>query len=498
MRANGIEGLFVLSEKNKLPIHESGSWNNQLLTSVLERGRQILVYKPNILEYFSHPSGRLLSNVDLEKSHGIYIHIKDGQQFLDLTDHWMTGLLDRYKHPELDDPRYHELLGILAQEKATPTETGSSIQAAFVDMMQGFFAKGIETEKENFQILPVSAGTLAVDDAIYTARGLVAENTGQDAKKLKGLTWEGGFHGRHGEAAEVTTNKKKTGHKDKGDVTTISPPLIVLNSDGTTNKLETNLLLEQSLKQAEEYLSKPEYAYIVVEYPIQAEGGARIINKDALKKLQEICHKHGKVLIVDNVQMGGRSWYRNPKNGSVSPFAEEVIDYADIVAFGKVLHTNGSVINKKNIADKGLNPEYVNQHPLEYGGTHTSTFVDMLSGMMIMSVVLEKELWKNALQRTSNIFDALKYFANEFDGLLSHPRGRLEDTAYLAWSFPGKETRDLFLRLMKENEHIILLAAGDNSVRLAPNPDMNEEEMVFLITAIENQLGVVSKIINLK
>ncbi|MFH0979774.1 MAG: aminotransferase class III-fold pyridoxal phosphate-dependent enzyme [Candidatus Roizmanbacteria bacterium] len=492
MAKENLQALFRQSEKTRIepkiipPI-------NDLLYEIVSQGTKILQKNSNYLEQASHPSGRWLNNVDLERSHGIYIHTKDGQQYLDYSNHWMTSMLDRFKHPELDDPGYLGGLGVLAHEKFTPTETAADVQVYFIDMMRGFFARG--REKENFQVLPVSAGAMAVDDAIYTAKGLVLERLKENSIKhqftsqrnLSGVVFEGAFHGRYGEGASATQNPAKTAHKDMDNTTPVIAPTVEFNFDGSIDLQETRNNLEASMKRTEELLERDDHAYVIIEYPLQAEGGARVINPDVLRQLSEICKKHGKILIVDCVQMGGRSWSKDLETGAVSPFAQEVIDYADIVTFGKIFHVNGSVINKKNIASKDLDPEYINKHALEYGGTHTSTFADMLSGAMIMSVVMQKELWKNALEKTNDILNALKEFVDRH-GLLIKPRGRPEDTAYLSWSFLTTDLRNQFLRLMAEKEYIILLAAGENSVRLAPNPDMIDEERDYLIQAIENQL----------
>lgn len=459
---------------------------NTTLEKVLDKGTRILNRQPDFLENFSHASGRWLKNVDLSRSHGIYIATKEGM-YLDFANHWNTGLLDRLKHPELNDPEYLKLLGILAQEKATPTETGSGVEAAFVDMMQGFFAKGIEEDKKNFQVLPVSAGTLAVDDAIYTARGLVAENRNVSPQSLKGLAFEGAFHGRHGEAADATANKAKVGHKDRGYVTHVKAPVVQFDPSGRIIDAQTDKNLKDSVWAVEKRLFLSNYAYVITEYPIQAEGGARILHKDTLRFLHDICKEYGKVLIVDAVQMGGRSWYENKETGVVAPFANEVIEYADIIAFGKVFHANGSVLNNKNIAKKGLNPNYIIQHPQEHGGTYTSTFADMLSGLMIMSVILKKKLWVNALGTTGYIYGFLTGLSESFPEGIQCPRVR-EDTAYIAWDLPTRELRDRFIKLMVENEHKILLHAGETSIRLAPNPDMTHDEMLQLCYSIKNQL----------
>jgi len=164
------------------------------------------------------------------------------------------------------------------------------------------------------------------------------------------------------------------------------------------------------------------------------------------------------------------------------------LQHADIVNFGKVFHANGTVLNLNNIEEKGLNRRFVEQHPLWLGGTHTSTLADILSGTMIMETILQERLWENALEKTSVFYNFLKDLTSRFSPLIGTLR-KAKDTDYLAWSFSNSKLRDEFRRLMLENEHIILLGAGDCSIRIAFPPDMTDEEMFCLMTAVERQIN---------
>lgn len=461
---------------------------NSAFDSLQIRGTRLLIEQPDRLEHVSHPSGRDPTGIiNHAESHGIYnITWKNGQSevYIDFTSHWFTSILDRYKHPNLNDPYYLWLLGVLAQEKGTPTEDVSWIETAFVDMMQSFFARE-EVDKNNFIVLPVSAGTLGVTDAIDTAKGLISEKYGSIPNQLKGVAFESAFHGRYDDSAEATANFVKTGHKWQGNVEHVFAPTLEYNLDGSINNDLTQKRKGQSFRELEEYLAKDDYAYLIVEYPLQAESGVNIFDKETLKEMADICKKYGKLLIVDDVQMGGRTW--TVDGNFVSPFAQEVIELADIVTFGKVFHANGSIYNLKNIEQKGLSRTHIQDHALHYGGTHTSDFANMLSGAMIMQTIMEEGLWENALEKTEEIFQAIMNLSALYPELINTVR-KAENTAYMAWSFKDQATRDWFKKLMFDEEHIKLLTAGEKSIRFAPPADMDEEEVAGLMAAIERQI----------
>lgn len=466
-------------KKNEKPVPQRLQRSGGPALKLIEEGFLILNRDPQYLENASHPSQRPLENVDLNLTHGMYVHTKNGEVYLDLSRNWMTGLVDSTAHENaLAQENYLLLLGLLAQEKATPTETASAIQALFVDRMITYFARG--ESKDDYRVLPVSAGTLAVADAIHTAKGIIAEKQNVEPQTLKGIAFDKGFHGRYDDAADATSPSPKVDFKQHGVVDHQSAPVMTYFDDGRIDYTKSDEAFEIWKKETERLLSQPQYAYAIIEYPIQAEGGARIMHPDCLEHLSSVCNKYGKVLIVDNVQMGGRSF--SEKAGIVSPFTAEALDFADIVTFGKVFHTNGSVINNRKLREKGLNADYVATHASQYGGTHTASFADMLSGAMIMETFLESD-WKRGLRVTRLFLENLWDFALNNPGLVLRPRGR-EDTAYLAWSYPDNPKRDDFLKNLREKEHMIMLGAGDDSVRLAPS-DMSKEEMEYVLEAVE-------------
>jgi len=390
----------------------------------------------------------------------------------------MTDLLDPEKHKELRHPAYLELLGKLAQEDRTPTEDKMAIEAAFVELMKGFWTAA-------YKILPVSAGGLATDDAMEAAIGQVADKLNTKPQELKGVAFDGAFHGRYGHGAEGTANIDKVGHKHTGRTDHVTAPILQYDKLGKIDEQKTKKTLRQSIKEVAEKLKDDKFAYVVCEFPIQAEGGARIVNPKALSHLYELCQKYGKPLVVDCVQMGGRAWTIN--ENLISPFAQEVLEFADIITFGKIFHVNGTMLRDFTKLGRGFKSNWVDTHgPKALGGTWTGHISQMASGYAIIQTVLQKKLYQNAINKAQYILSALQKMAKKYP-VLTNVRGR-SDTAYLAWSFADSTTRDVFKKRMIENEHIIFLTAGDNSIRLAPCADMTLKEVDSIIGAIDNQL----------
>ena len=471
--AVGITALFH-------PTKYFGQYKSPVIDEMITRGQKLLSDDSDYLDKNSHPSGRYdIGTVNLEKSHGPYLFTDKGEYF-DATFSWMTDILDPEKHEELTNPNYIFAIGRLAQEDRTPTEDKTAVQAAFVDMMRGFW-------KDVYKVLPVSAGGLATDDAMQLAVGQVADKLGKTPQEMKGVAFAAAFHGRYGFGAEGTSNIDKVGHLHNGKMTHVSAPIVQFDAEGNIDADATKTVFEQSMKEADACLSDAVHAFVVIEFPLQAEGGARIVNTNTLPTLREMCQKYGKLLVVDCVQMGGRAW--TMEADFVSPFAPEVLECADIITFGKIFHVNGTLVRDLAKLNRGFTENWVDKFgPRCLGGTWTGHMSQMATGYAIVQTILKKKLYLNAIEKAQYILAGMKTLMRKYPKLLTNARGRA-DTCYIAWTFATPDLRDNFKKIMIENEHLIFLTAGADSIRLAPFADMTNEEADALLTAIGNQLA---------
>lgn len=444
-------------------------------------GKQIFAENPNFLEQYTQPGRHIGSPVDYQKSLGRRLYPEDGSDSsIDETGLWMTEFLDLEKHPELRDRKLKELAWKFTFVDPTPTESATYIQAAFIKMMLDFWP-------EAKKVLPVSAGGLATDDACWIAACQVGEKVGIHPSKMRGVAIENSFDGRYGRGAKATHSKFKVGHQYDGSEIHCPAPVVEFNQFGENNEQKTQDNFDKSMSSIEKYLAKKDVAYVIVEYPMQAEGGARVMNPQSLQELKKLCDKHGKLLIVDYIQMGGRSW--TIKDGFVSPFAEEVLENADIITFGKGFRASGTIVRDFTKLNRGFTDNVYDVHPERWGGTWTAHLGQMLAGWAIMQVILDKKLYNNALIQTQRALQILKEIAKRYPNLISVPRG-IEKVAYLGFD---SDYRDSLKKIMKEKYHYLVLGARDKTIRWAPNLDVAEKEVLSFMRVIENSLEELSK-----
>jgi len=231
-----------------------------------------------------------------KKASGAWFEDEDGRRFLDLCMSWGPLVLG-HAHP-----------AILAAVSEAMTEGLSFGAPSRRELMLARRIKAMVPYVEKMRF--VSSGTEAVMSALRAARGF----TGRD----RILKFEGCYHG-HADAMLV---------KAGSGLVTLGNP-----SSAGVPKATADLTLVLSLDDLEgleatftKYGS--ELAAAIIE-PIPANNGLLLQDGAFLKRLRELCTKHGAVLIFDEVISG----FRVAAGGA----AERLGITPDLVTFGKII-----------------------------------------------------------------------------------------------------------------------------------------------------------------
>ena len=231
-----------------------------------------------------------------KKAAGAWFEDEDGQRFLDLCMSWGPLILG-HAHPDIlaaVNEAMHEGLTFGA-----PSRRELSL-ARRIKAMVPFI------EKMRF----VSSGTEAVMSALRAARGF----TGRD----RILKFDGCYHG-HSDGLLV---KAGSGLVTFGAPTSAGVPKAIaeLTSVVTLDDLET---LERTFSEIGN-----ELAAAIIE-PIPANNGLLLQRPEFLKRLRELCTKHGVILIFDEVISG----FRVGPGGA----AERLGITPDMATYGKII-----------------------------------------------------------------------------------------------------------------------------------------------------------------
>ena len=274
---------------------------------------------------------------------------------------------------------------------------------------------------EDYQLFLINSGAEANENALklssfYNGRTRV-------------LSLEKAFHGRTSLAVEVTNNPK-----------IIAP----INANGHVTYLPIN-----DLPAWEAELSKGDVCAVIIEC-IQGVGGIRLVNKEFLQGIRQLCDKYNTVMICDEIQCGyGRS-------GKF--FAHQHFDVKpDMITVAKGI-CNGFPMAGVLISPK-FKPVY-GQLGTTFGGNHLAC----AGAIAVLDIIENEKLVENAATVGKYLIDTLT--AEMKAGNLPHVVDVRGEGLMIGieLDIPYKEPRT---RLIKE-QHCFTGCAGTNIIRLLP------------------------------
>lgn len=372
-----------------------------------------------------------------ERGEGCWIETVEGERYLDFAAGIAVNSLG-HAHPHL--------------VAALTEQAGKLWHVSNVYEIPGQARLGERLAENSFadKVFFTNSGAEALECAIKTARRYHHVN-GQP-ERYRVITFEGAFHGR--------------------TLATIAAGGQAKYLEGFGPKVEG---FDQVPFDDTEALLKaigPETAAILVE-PIQGEGGVRPIPNASLRRLREICDRHGLLLILDEVQSGvGRT-------GKL--FAHEWAEITpDLMAVAKGIGGGfplGACLATAEAA-KGMTP-----------GTHGTTFggnpLAMAVGNAVLDVVLADGFMESISRKGLQFKQSLAAVADEFPDIIEGVRGE--------GLMLGIKCKVQNLRLLEalRDQKMLVVPAGDNVLRLLPPLIITEDEIREAVKRIHDAAAAV-------
>lgn len=378
--------------------------------------------------------------IQSKKGYGAYIEDIDGNRFLDFGSQIASNPLG-YGHPEL-------------LKNSQKYSTISPVKLAGQDFI---CEEHIELLRELKTIMPkgldaaflVNSGAEATENAVKIALK-------QRPHARVGISCKGAFHGRTLGALSNTNSKQI----QKSGFFTLPVKRITYGIQAID---ELNDLIKREVKPEE-------IGYVIVE-PIQGEGGYNIPQKEFIQSLVSWCNKNNVPYISDEVQMGmGRSgkWW-TIENYGVTP---------DIIASAKALQV-GAVITKRS---KFPPPGSISS---TWGGGH---MLDIANAITTIKTIKKDNLLEHNLKKGEQLRLLLSEIASKHPSI-TNVRGI---GLISAFDLPNPKMRDdLTLEMLKRG--VIVLGAGEKSIRLIPPYIINNHDLIAFIDALDKSLHAVTK-----
>jgi 4-aminobutyrate aminotransferase len=324
---------------------------------------------------------------------------------------------------------------------------------------------GVEHKKVFFG----NSGTEAVEGAIKLAR--------YATKRDKLIAFYGGFHGRTMGSLSLTASKS-TQRKGFGGLLSgvehIHYPYAYRCAHGHGAETCGAEILEMLENDMFKRLFDPEDVAGIIIEPIQGEGGYIAAPKFFLQELQRICRKYGIMLIVDEVQSGmGRTgkWWAYEHAG-IEP---DIITTAKGIASGMPL---SAFIAKESVMRWG---------PGAHGSTFGGNPVAIAAALTTMDLI-ESQYMENARRMGDYLFGRMAEWTRKFK-VVGDVRGRglmigIEIVRDQRSKEKAADLRNAIVDLAF-HKGLLVLGAGENSLRLSPPLLIDEEQADFAVKMLE-------------
>jgi len=322
---------------------------------------------------------------------------------------------------------------------------------------------------EDKKVFFCNSGTEAIEGAVKLAR--------YATKRDKMIAFYGCFHGRTMGSLSLTASKstqRKNFGALLGGIEHIPYPYAYRCALGHGPETCGEEILELLENQIFKRLFDPsEVAGIIIE-PIQGEGGYVPAPKFFLQELQRLCRQHGIMLICDEVQSGmgrtGKMWAHD--YAGIEP---DIVCSAKGIASGMPL---GAIIARSSV---------MNWKPGAHGTTFGGNPVCLAAAIATLDL-LEGGLMANAKKVGDYIFAKTADWTKKFK-IVGDVRGRglmigIEIVRDQRTKERAADLRNAIVD-MAFHKGLLILGAGENTIRLSPPLVIDEEQADFAVRTLE-------------
>ncbi|RBQ17598.1 L-lysine 6-transaminase [Spongiactinospora rosea] len=409
---------------------------------------------------------------DLDRSQGSWLYDgRTGRRFLDFYTFFASAPLGI--NPFDDDPEFLALLGKVAANKPANSDLYTTHLADFADT----FAR-VLGDPELPHLFFVEGGALAVENALKTAFDWKSRHNEAHGRSpelgTKVLHLTRAFHGRSGYTLSLTnTDPVKTERFPKFDWPRIEVPATNLYRDapGGVEAAERRALAQARAA----FEAHPQDIACFIAEPIQGEGGDNHMRPEFLRAMQDLCHEHDALFVLDEVQTGAGL--------TGTPWAYQQLGLApDIVAFAKKIQVGGIMAGRR-VDDVAGN---VFQISGRINSTWGGGLIDMVRSRRMLEIIERDGLVQRAAELGERLLAGLHKIQADRPDLVSAARGR---GLMCAFDLPDAETRNAVLARVRDEGGVLLLPCGERSLRLRPALSVTAAEIEQGLTAIS---GVVA------
>jgi L-lysine 6-transaminase len=408
--------------------------------------------------------------IDLEKCHDAWLVTLEGREIFDWAGYYGSKLI-AHNHPGLSEPAYLHKLALAANNKTANPDFLTPQCLEYYRLLHELSPACMRDPR--LEVYAVNSGAEAVENMMKYFINLHhhrLKRAGKPPMPGRFIYFDQAFHGRTVFALNITQSEDDpiiTGNFHGFITGNIKVPFPFL--DSSENDIANQRRADDSLASIQRMLELfgDEIAGIIVE-PLQGAGGHRLALPRFFTTLSQLAHAHGCYLGFDEVQTAGGQtgtfWAVDQFNLPHPPQA---------VASAKKLG-NGVVYMLYPMEDRGV-----------LDSTWGGSLVDMVRFVREMKIVRDENLIQQVPAKAARLRAGLERLAAAHPAMMYNARGL---GIYQGFSLRPPMTKSIFLNAALEDESLLLLGAGTNSIRVRPSLSVSMAEIDLLIEKLDRIL----------
>ncbi len=413
--------------------------------------------------------------IDLARCRGMYLVTVDGDKLFDWAGYYGSRLLG-HNHPNLRDPDTEQRMLLAANNKVPNPDF---LTRECLEYYRLLYRMAPECMKgPGLEVYAVNSGAEAVENMMKYLIARHREKMRSSSASpgcRRFIYFEHGFHGRTLGALNVThLSHAPVVTRDFAELIPGNLRLPFPETDTARSSLENHGEQVRCLEALRAALVDhgPEIVGILIE-PIQGAGGHRLASPEFFRSLSMLAHEFDVALAFDEVQTAGGQC------GAM--FALDLFDLPyppEAVAVAKKFG-NGAVFMRQSLGDQGVLDS-------TWGGSLT----DMVRVVEEFRIVEQEQLLASVPAKSARLVTGLEELARRYPDQLTNVRGL---GLYQGFDLRDQELRRTLVTEAREREDLLLLGAGDRTIRLRPPLDVTAGEIDELIVRLDRLLRAFGK-----
>lgn len=401
--------------------------------------------------------------VDLEKSRGLTLATVDGDEIVDWGGLYGSKLIG-YNHPRMFEPEYAKQLVLAANTKMANPDFLTPQCLAYYRLLHRLAPKCMQGH--GVEVYVVNSGAEAVENVmkylinLYHHKQIAKQRVSSNPRFIY---FDQAFHGRTVYALNITTlTNDPVATRDFQGIIAGNLQAPFPEYDSRRSEKENDDEAGKVLATLESLMIRyrDEIAGVILE-PLQGAGGHRLAPKRFYRELSLLCRKYDIAWGLDEVQTSGG------QTGAV--FSIDLFDVPyppQAVATAKKFG-NGVVYMLHSMKDIGV-----------LDSTWGGSLVDMVRFVQEWQIVEDEKLIEAVPSKAAKLVQGLDALAQRFADKIGNIRGL---GLYQGFTVLGAGKKARLIDLALEQENLLLLGAGVDSIRFRPPLDVTEADIATML-----------------